>query len=185
VPAAAPGPGPAPGRAWAALDRAVGAAALVLNGAGAVWILGLMVLINLDVGLRAALNAPLPGVPEFVALSITGIVFLQAAHTLRAGRFIRSDGLAAVLLARRPRVRHALQAVFGAVGAALFGVIAWAMWPLLRRAWTSGEFVGAVGDVMFPVWPVMLIVVVGSGLTAMQYAADAAAGAAAAAGRRA
>ena len=71
------------------LQRLTGA----MNALGTLWILGLMVLINADVIGRDVFSHPVRGVTELVALSIVGIVFLQLADTLRAGRFTRADVL--------------------------------------------------------------------------------------------
>ena len=151
------------------LDRAIGAVSATLGALGAVWTLGLMVLINVDVFMRWGFSAPLPAVPEFVALSITGIVFLQLAHALRADRFIKSDALAVLLARRFPRFGVASGVIFNLIGAALFACIAWATVPILEKALRQGTFVGAIGDVTFPVWPINLIVVAGSTLVALEY----------------
>ena len=151
------------------LDRAIGAVSGLLGALGAIWTLGLMVLINVDVFMRWGFSAPLPAVPEFVALSITGIVFLQLANALRADRFIKSDALAKTLAARFPRFGVASGVAFNLIGAALFLCIAWATWPIMEKAWRQGTFVGAVGDVTFPVWPINLLVITGSTLVALEY----------------
>ena len=56
-----------------------------------VWIFALIFLINADIVGRALFNSPVKGVPELVALSIVGIVYLELATTLRANRFVRSE----------------------------------------------------------------------------------------------
>ena len=145
-----------------AIDRALAALAGGLAGLGALWTLALLVIVNLDVGMRSALGRPLPAIPELVALSITGIVFLQAPSALLAGRFIRSDALARMLLAARPGLRPWFGGLFGLAGAALFGCIAYASWPILTKAWARGDYVGTLGVATFPTWPVSLIVVIGS-----------------------
>lgn len=150
-------------------DRALGLVSGILNAAGAIWTVALMILVNLDVFLRAAFTAPLSGVPEFVALSITGIVFLQIGSALRADRFIKSDALGALLRKRFPRFGRVIQAAFNGIGCLLFGCIAWATVPIFRKAVDQGTFVGAVGDITFPVWPISLLVIVGSTVVALEY----------------
>ena len=151
------------------IDRLIGLVSGTLSALGALWTLGLMVLINLDVFLRWGFSAPLPAVPEFVALSITGIVFLQLANALRADRFIKSDALAVLLARRFPGFGAVSATTFNLIGAALFSCIAWATLPILEKAWRQGTFVGAVGDVTFPVWPINLLVIVGATLVALEY----------------
>ena len=86
-------------RVLAALD----AVTQFCNVCGSLLIFALMVLIVVDVLGRNLAGAPLPGVPEMVALSIVAIVFLQSPQTLRAGRMPRSEALLSVLERRAPR----------------------------------------------------------------------------------
>lgn len=141
-----------------------------MNALGTLWILGLMVMINLDVFGRNLLAAPLRGVTEMVSLSIVGIVFLQLADTLRTGRFTRADVLLDRLKQQRPMVSDALQALFHLVGLALMLVILVASWEPLAQAVRIREYVGAVGDFQLPVWPVRLITLMGLFATALCFA---------------
>ncbi len=141
----------------------------VMNALGTLWILALMVLINADVLGRNLLSAPVRGVPELVALSIVGIVFLQLADTLRVGRFTRADVLLDQLAASSPRLHDALHATYHLIGAALLGVILWASWRPLVEAVRIREYVGAVGDFQAPVWPIRLITLLGLAVTALCY----------------
>ncbi len=153
------------------LHRVTGA----MNALGTLWIVALMVLINVDVIGRNLFSSPLPGVPEMVALSIVGIVFLQLADTLREGRFTRADILLDRLARGAPRAHDALHALFHGVGAALMLVILWASWEPLAESVRIREYVGAIGAFQAPVWPVRLITLVGLAATALCYALLAAA----------
>ncbi len=140
-----------------------------MNAVGTIWILVLMVLINIDVIGRDLFGAPVRGVTEIVSMSIVGIVFMQLADTLHAGRFTRAEVLLGYLQRQRPRVARALQGLYHLVGAVLLSVIFWASWVPLIEAFRIGEYVGAVGDFMAPMWPVRLIIVVGSACTALTF----------------
>ena len=140
-----------------------------MNAVGTVWILALMVLINTDVVGRDLFGAPVRGVTEIVSMSIVGIVFMQLADTLRAGRFTRAEVLLGWLQKWHPRFARGLQGVFHLVGAALLCVILWASWGPLEEAVRIGEYVGAVGDFTAPMWPVRLIIVLGSACTALTF----------------
>lgn len=153
------------------LHRVTGA----MNALGTLWIVALMVLINVDVIGRNLFASPLPGVPEMVALSIVGIVFLQLADTLREGRFTRADILLDRLARSAPRTHDALHALFHGVGAALMLVILWASWEPLAESVRIREYVGAIGTFQAPVWPVRLVTLVGLAATALCYALLAAA----------
>jgi TRAP-type mannitol/chloroaromatic compound transport system permease small subunit len=142
----------------------------VMNAVGTLWILLLMVLINADVIGRDLFSAPLRGVTEIVSLSIVGIVFMQLADTLRAGRFTRAEVLLEPLRRAHPRAASAVQGVSHALGALLLAVLAVASWPLLRESWTTGEYLGAIGDFQAPLWPMRAVIVFGSACTALTFA---------------
>lgn len=148
--------------------RVLDAVTQAFNVAGSLLILGLMLLIGADVAGRNILGQPVPGVPELVSLSIVAIVFLQVPQALRKGRIARSEALLAVL--PRPASR-AVQTLFDLAGVAAVTVIVWTTWPILLRAWERGEFVGAIGDITFPIWPVKLCILAGGTLLALQFAA--------------
>jgi TRAP-type C4-dicarboxylate transport system permease small subunit len=166
--AQAGGPAPAPDDGGAV--RWFGRFVSALNAVGTVGILGLMVLINTDIAGRALFGAPISGVPEMVSLSIVGIVFLQLPHTLRVGRVTRSDALMRVLQRRAPRLLEWLEVVYNLIGAALVAVLFHASLPLFVRAWTDNVFEGAEGDFTAPVWPVKLIILIGTAALATQFA---------------
>ncbi|MEX0407360.1 TRAP transporter small permease [Aquibium sp. LZ166] len=159
----APPPGPPAGP----FARVIG----VMNAVGTIWIIGLMLLINADIFGRGALNAPIAGVPELVAFSIVGIVFLQLAHTLRSGSMTRSDVLLNVLERRAPRVRSALLAFFHLVGGLLMAMIAWKFWASVAAAWLHPErnFMGNPGFFTIPQWPLFILVFLGIVATAVQF----------------
>ncbi|HET9715982.1 MAG TPA: TRAP transporter small permease [Pseudolabrys sp.] len=141
----------------------------LLNSIGTVWIFALMVVITVDVVGRTVFTAPLPGVLELVRLSIVGIVFIQLGHTLRAGRLTRADNLILKLQARVPRLGFGMQAVFELAGTAVFVVLFQASVPLFFRSWASGEYAGVEGYVTYPVWPVRLIILIGTVCAGVQF----------------
>lgn len=150
-----------------------GALVAGLNGIGTVWIFVLMLLVNLDIAGRALFNAPLPGVFEIVEMSIVGIVFLQAGHTLRLDKFTRSDSLYRRLLERRPRIGHGLAAFYDLTGAILFLILCWGTFLRFRAAWTEGYYVGQPGLFQAPIWPIYLIIVIGCAVLSIQFLAQA------------
>ena len=140
-----------------------------MNSIGTGWILVLMVLINADIFSRFILSAPIRGVTEIVTLSIVGIVFLQIAHTLRAGRITRADLLLIPLRRRVPRIALTLDIVHHLVGATIFAIIFFASWKPFAVAWLEGYYLGAPGDFTAPTWPIKFLVFFGSGVAAVQF----------------
>ena len=141
----------------------------LLNSIGTLWIFALMVVICLDVIGRTAFNSPLPGVLELVRLSIVGIVFIQLGHTLRAGRITRADNLIHILQRRLPRFGYGMQALFELAGTGVFIVLFQASLPLFLRSWATGEYAGIEGYITYPIWPVRLIILIGSACAGFQF----------------
>ena len=143
-----------------------------MNICGTALIVGLMLLIGADVLSRNILNAPVSGVPELVTLSIVAIVFLQSPQALRSGRFPRSDAVQPILDGLAPRGARALWDLFDLCGAAVTGVIVYATWPILARAWERSTFIGAIGDFTAPIWPVKVTVILGGAILTLQFLAN-------------
>ncbi len=141
----------------------------VMDSVGTAWVFVLLIMINLDILAGALLDRPIRGVPEIVAMSIVALVFLQIAHTLKVGRLTRSDALLGRLMISRPKTGRCIQGVFNIVGAIFFFVLFWFSIPLLTKAWRIGEYVGAQGDFMAPIWPVKLLILIGSLAAVIQY----------------
>ena len=152
-------------------DALVGGSARLCAGISATWIFALMVLICTDVVLRSFFNAPLMGVPEVVALSVPGIVFLAAGQAVRTGRFLRADFLYAPFLRRYPQAGAVLSLLYDAAGLVIFWKVTEGVWPRFATAWTTDEFFGAVGAFSAPVWPFMGAMLVGCALMTVQFAA--------------
>ena len=141
-----------------------------LNAAGSLVIGAVMLLMCADVLMRDLFNHPLDGVAEMVAASIIVIVFLQLPSTLRHGRMSRADLFIDPFIKRRPVAGHLLNSVFSLAGIFACGVIAYATWPLLAKAWRDNEFFGIEGVFTMPVWPMRAVVFLGAALAAVQYA---------------
>ncbi len=146
----------------------------LLNAVGTLMIILLMVLITADVIARNLLGAPIPGVVEMTEAGIVMLVYLQVGHTLRVNRFIRSDGFYRMLQQRRPRVAQAFGLVFNMTGAILFALICYAVRERVTDAWKGDFYIGIQGAFTFPVWPIELAILIGSGVMILQFLAFAA-----------
>ena len=138
--------------------------AIWLSRFSALWILAITLLICADITGRTVFATPIRGVTELVSLSLVAIVFLGVTHGLLSGRITRAEVLIGWLETHRVSGAALLNSVYCVVGAVLSLIIAFATWPLFTTALRSDEFLGVEGDFTVVVWPVMLIVVVGSGL---------------------
>lgn len=150
-------------------DSLFGYAVDGLNGAGSLLIFAVMALMCADVLSRNLIDRPIDGVAELVAISIVAIVFLQLASALRHGRMSRADLFIDGFVQRHPHAGHLVCAAFNLAGATMLAVVCYATWPTFVLAWTEGEFIGVEGVFTAPIWPVKLIVLVGSAMTAGQY----------------
>lgn len=140
----------------------------IANSIGSVWIFGLMFLICAEVISRAGFDTPIQGVPEIVGYSLVGAVFLQLAHSLHVGRFSRAEMFLEPLTAKRPIVAAIFNAVFELIGAAVFALIAYGAWNKFQEALPDLKF-GVEGIFTILVWPLRLIVLIGSILVALKY----------------
>lgn len=139
------------------------------NGAGTLGIIMLMVFICGDVLMRAAFSQPIAGIPELVRVSIVGIVFLQAAHTLAVGRFTSSEILLEAVARRSPKAARALKCFYSLLGTGFFAVLAFGTFEQFRRALRTGDYLGVEGIFTIPTWPVRAVVVLGCVLLAIQF----------------
>ena len=140
-----------------------------LNTIGTTWIFFLMILINIDVLSRYLFNFPIQGVTEIVELSIVGIVFLQISDAVRSGRLTRSDGVYKQILKRWPKFGYFLGIIFDLAGTLFFVSILLGAIPRFIEAYERNYFAGNEGLFVVPVWPIRLILVIGSIVVALQF----------------
>jgi TRAP-type C4-dicarboxylate transport system permease small subunit len=148
---------------------AFGSVTRILNAVGTLLILVMALAVNADIIGRNAFNHPLPGVLEFVGLSIVAIVFLQMANTLREDRHVSNDILMLLVADVRPRLAAGLNAVFYLIGAMLMALIVWFVWPILLENYSGGYYRGTAGIIEIPIWPFVAAIVVGAAVTAVQF----------------
>ena len=151
------------------MDRLFSRLVSALNIVASLWVLVLVALISADVIGRGGFNSPIPGVPEIVKFSIVGMLWLQMAYTLRAGKHLRTTIGLALMPAAGQRAVLVLNALIGVV---MFALIAWLGVAEMVASWEIGAFEGE-HPVRIPMWPIWALLVVGACLTAIQYALDA------------
>lgn len=169
VPARSAPPRP---RALGAVARAIDRLVRVLAAVAALLLLALVVLIDADV-LGRALGRPVRGVAETVSLAIVAITFLALPDAARRDALTRATALPRALGRRAPRLAAWLDALGEALAALVVARLLLALLPQLAKAWTSGAYLGALGDFTVPLWPVHLVAVVGCATLVITFAARA------------
>ncbi|VTU34321.1 TRAP-type C4-dicarboxylate transport system, small permease component [Variovorax sp. PBS-H4] len=149
-----------------ALDRSLKSINEKLHVVAAFALFGLAILILIDVLARGAFSSPIAGTAEIVSNAIVVIAFLQLAHSIRCGGFLRVEMLDDVL---PTTVRKALFIVACALGAVLFAAVAYSSWDGMVEAWRIGEFDGVAGSLKVPTAPIRTVVVAASVLAAINF----------------
>jgi TRAP-type mannitol/chloroaromatic compound transport system permease small subunit len=154
---------PKPPRSW------FGAITIGLNAVGTILILVMAVAVNADILGRELFRRPIAGVTEFLGLSIVAVVFLQMANTLREDRHVSNDLIMTAVGRKRPRVAYFFYGIFHLIGAVLMGFIVWYVVPIFRENYEGDFYKGTGGVIEIPVWPFMLVVVIGGAVSVVQY----------------
>jgi TRAP-type mannitol/chloroaromatic compound transport system permease small subunit len=144
-----------------------------LNIAGTILILLMAIAVNFDIVGRDLFSKPIPGVTEFIGLSIVAVVFLQMANTLQEDRHVSNDIIIRLIAGSHPRLSAALYASFHAIGAALMAIIVIYVWPLVIEHYQGGYYAGTAGVIEIQIWPFIAVVVIGAATTAVQFLLDA------------
>jgi TRAP-type C4-dicarboxylate transport system permease small subunit len=144
-----------------------------LNISGTILVLLMALAVNLDVIGRDAFNHPIPGVNEFIGLSIVAVVFLQMANTLHEDRHISNDIFIRLIAATHPRLSAGIYATFHVIGAALMAIIVIYVWPIVIENYQGHYYAGTAGVIEIAIWPFMAVIVVGALATAVQFLLDA------------
>lgn len=138
-------------------------------GAGSFWIFVMMGLICADIASRGLFNHPIPGVPEFVAMSIVGCTFLQLGLAIRTGRLMRVEMVLRKAEEHVPTAARVFHLVFSLAGVFVFlEILLWAI-PDFVDAYREGEFVGAEGAFTIPVVPFKAAFILGCALALVQF----------------
>jgi tripartite ATP-independent transporter DctM subunit len=139
-----------------------------LAAVSSAWIFAIMVLICADILMRNLFNAPISWAVEFIALSVPATVLLLMPNAVSERRLVRAELAIVPLEKRRPRVAAVFNLTFMLIGAFLFlKILVWA-WPDFIKAYETGEFAGARGAYMIPVWPFKLALIIGAGFALVQ-----------------
>lgn len=141
-----------------------------MDVAGAIVVLAMMVIVNIDVFGRWLLNYPLAGTLELTEMGIVAVVYLQLARTIQCKRLTRSDTFLNYLAKKVSiKVSIMLRLGFNLVGALMLGLIAYGQAPRLIDAWNRGYYTGNVGIFTAPTWPLEAIILSGAVAASIQF----------------
>ena len=141
-----------------------------MNTAGALVVLGMVAVVNIDVFGRWLANSPLSGTLELTEMGVVAVVYLTIAHAVAGKRLTRSEALLG-LVERRGKLRTgaALRLVFNLAGVVVFSLIAWGQVPRVIDAWERGYYKGNVGIFTAPTWPLEAIMLIGALAAGLQF----------------
>ena len=140
----------------------------LMNSVGTLWVFAIMFFILADIIARSGFNSPLRGVPELVAYSLAGAVFLQLAHSLHVNRFARAEMFIEPMEKNRPIAAGVFNTIFSFAGAFVFALIAYGTYFKFLEAWPDLKF-GVEGDFTILVWPLRAVIFVGALAVAIEY----------------
>lgn len=142
----------------------------IMNTAGALIVLAMMIIVNVDVFGRWLLNTPFAGTLELTEMGVVAVVYLTVAHAVAGKRLTRSDALLALVERRGAAwIGLSLRTVFNLAGAIIFAIIAYGQAPRVVDAWSRGYFTGNVGVFTAPTWPLETIILVGAVAASLQF----------------
>lgn len=141
-----------------------------MDAVGALIVLGMMVIVNVDVFGRWLMDTPLAGTLELTEMGIVAVVYLQLAHTVRVKRLTRSDTFLNFIAHRHgDRVNQTLRMLFNLAGSVILAIIAYGQLPRLIDAWSRGYYKGNVGIFTAPTWPLEGIMLLGAAAASLQF----------------
>jgi len=137
---------------------------------GALIVLGMMIIVNIDVFGRWLFNSPLAGTFELTEMGIVAVVYLQLAHTIKVKRLTRSDAFLNLLANKvNLNISYVLRLIFNLTGASVMAIIAYGELPRLIDAWNRDYYKGNVGIFTAPTWPLETIILVGVVAASLQF----------------
>ena len=139
-----------------------------MNGAGVVWFFALMFLISADIIARTFFDSPIRGVAEMVSLSLVASIFLQLAFAIHGERLTRAEFLLNHIKTIDAKLASDWSGIISLVALAMCAVIAVGIGPDFVRAFRTQEFAGVQGLFAIQVWPIKLLILLGSVVAAVE-----------------
>ena len=141
------------------------------SGIGSIWFFALVAIIITEVVAREVFSAPIRGITEVTAYSLVGATFLQLPNIIQTERMIRVDFLLDFLRSRVKSLHTTVDILASSAGALVMYLLMRATWPKLTRSYAENELVGIPGEFSFEVWPLRVLVLLGSAMALVAFAA--------------
>ena len=140
----------------------------LMNGAGVVWFFALMFLISADIVARTFFDSPIRGVAEMVSLSLVASIFLQLAFAMHGERLTRAEFLFNRIESADPKLASDWSGLIAIISLTICLAIAIGIGPDFVRAFRTREFAGVQGLFAIQVWPIKLLIFLGSVVAAIE-----------------
>jgi TRAP-type C4-dicarboxylate transport system permease small subunit len=128
-----------------------------------------MFLICADIAGRTLFDRPIQAVPEIVAFSLVGCVFLQLASAVQMNRLTYAQVFVDLITKRLPGAGRLMPLLGAGLGCIVLSLVAIGAAPDYWRALSTGEFVGVEGIYTLPISPIKFTVVLGAAVAAFEY----------------
>lgn len=139
-----------------------------MNAAGVIWVFALMFLICADILGRQLFDSPIRAVPEIVSLSLVACVFLQVAYAVFKERLTSAQVVVDRVTERHARLVNDWRGVLAGFGVVMFSLTAIGAAPDFWRSLMTSEFAGVEGVFTIEVWPIKLILTLGTAVAALE-----------------
>ena len=140
-----------------------------LSGIGSVWFFALVVIICTEVVARELFSSPIRGITEITAYSLVGATFLQIANTVQSDRMTRVDFFLNFFRINFRSIHTTIELLVSLAGGLVMVLLVQASWPKLIRAYNESELVGIPGEFSFEVWPLRVLVILGSSIAFLAF----------------
>jgi len=134
------------------------------EGISSAWLFVLMVLISIDVIVRALFNTPFKGTPELVSNSIIIIAFLELPYVLWTNGHVRSTVFYDKV---GPTGKDIIDLIAALIGAVVFAMLIQSSLNDFIKAVRIKEFEGE-GALRIPTYPARCFLIIGSGFMILQ-----------------
>lgn len=139
----------------------------VFSLTGGIIVAVLAILITVDIFLRFIFHDSVRGLYELAEFILVGSIYMSIAHVQAEKGHVRIE----IFTSKLSRKIQRVLTIFGyLIGIVVFSVITWRAGCLAWQAWNTHEY--SSGVVQWPMWPVKVVVPIGTGLLCLRLIYD-------------